>query len=340
MIRARYLVVAMMMVAALPVLAGLTRIEASSGHWRVTAWMLDFVKRRAVATYSLTVVEPTHRWPSWQMRGAAHFEAGCRPCHGSPLSPRPPLIMRTTPHPPELAPRVERWNDRELFQIVRHGIKFTGMPAWMAPERPDEVWAMVAFLRSLPALSPDTYRDLAFGNTTDADGVTPVERCARCHGSDGLGRDGSFPVLAGQHADYLRRALMAFREDRRHSAFMRQQAWDLDERARESVVAYFAKLPRSGSGTDSHHPGAKLVLDGDPARRIPACSSCHAPSPAEHNPAYPHLAGQNADYLFEQLILFQENRRGGSEYAPIMQAIAQRLSRDQMRQAADYFGGR
>ena len=52
------------------------------------------------------------------------------------------------------------------------------------------------------------------------------------------------------------------------------------------------------------------------------------------------LTRQPADYLFEQLVMFAEDRRGGSEYAPIMQAIATRLSPQQMREAADYYSVR
>ena len=197
MIRRRYLLgaAAGLLAVMLVVLTGVIPIQASSGHWRVTAWLLDFIKRRSVATYSYNVVPPSHERRSWVGRGAAHYESGCRPCHGSPLSPRPPALMRMTPHPPELPPRISRWRRRELFQIVRHGIKFTAMPAWTAPQRPDEVWAMVAFLGALPGMSGDSYRGLAFGGTTTADGVTAIERCARCHGADGMGRGGTFPVV-------------------------------------------------------------------------------------------------------------------------------------------------
>jgi cytochrome c553 len=237
-----------------------------------------------------------------------------------------------------LTARQARWEPRELFQIVRHGIKFTAMPAWTAPQRPDEVWAMVAFLRALPEMSADRYRELAFAETTTSDGVTAIERCARCHGGDGMGRGGVFPVLAGQHPDYLRNALIAYREDKRHSGFMRPEAAELDESARETVVKYFSELPRPLAPAAAEGLGAFLVASGDPSRQVPACSQCHGPSPIDRNPAYPVLAGQDPDYLFEQLVLFSENRRGGSPFAPIMQAIASRLSRDQMRQAAEYYG--
>ena len=339
MIRGNYLLigVAGALLSLIVVLGGLIPIQASSGHWRVTSFMLDLVKRRSVNTYSLTILEPPVEQPWWIARGAAHYESGCRPCHGSPLSPRPPMVMRMTPHPPELPPRIARWNRRELFQIVKHGIKFTAMPAWLAPQRADEIWTMVAFLRALPSLTPASYRGLAFGDTTTADGVSAIGRCARCHGADGMGRGGDFPILAGQHPDYMNNALLAYRSGQRHSGFMRPEAAELDDDTRGVVVAYFAALPRTSIAKTPVGSGAELVLSGQPSRQVPACSQCHGPAATDRNPAYPNLAGQDADYLFEQLVLLNENRRGGSQYAPIMRAIASRLTHAQMRDAADYY---
>jgi cytochrome c553 len=339
---ANYVLAAMAaaIVALVVIVSGVIPIQASSGHWRATAWLLDLIKRRSVTTYSLTVVPPPLDQPSWIIKGAAHFETGCRPCHGSPLSPRPPVVLRMTPHPPELSERIARWQTRHLFQIVKHGIKFTAMPAWAAPQRADEIWALVAFLQKLPSLDQESYRQLAFGETSTSDGVSVVERCARCHGQDGLGRNGSFPVLAGQRQEYLTSALLAYREDRRHSGIMRPEAFELDDRARGEVVRYFSSLPRTASShpLDGRAPG--LVMAGQPARDIPACSQCHGPGATDRNPAYPILDGQPADYLFEQLVLFAENRRGGSQFGPIMQMIAARLSPADMREAANYYSTR
>jgi cytochrome c553 len=342
MIRPNYVLAAMgaLLLALILIVSGVIPIQASSGHWRATAWLLDLIKRRSVTTYSLTIVPPALDQPSWIVKGAAHFETGCRTCHGSPLSPRPPLMMRMTPHPPELQDRIARWEARHLFQIVKHGIKFTAMPAWAAPQRADEIWAIVAFLQKLPSLDQESYRELAFGGTSTSDGVSVVERCARCHGEDGMGRGGNFPVLAGQRPEYMNNALLAYREDRRHSGIMRAEAFELDDEARRTVVNYFAGLSSARPPQMLADSGATLVTMGRPSEDIPACSECHGPGATDRNPAYPILDGQPADYLFEQLVLFAENRRGGSQFGPIMQMIAARLSPSQMREAADYYASR
>ena len=110
--------------------------------------------------------------------------------------------------PPDLAGKVGEWTDAELFRIVKHGVRFTGMPAWPTQDRDDEVWAMVAFLRELPGMNEASWRNLAFGADVPPVARTPdfdaaLGECTRCHGDDGLGRSAATPVLAGQSEAYL-----------------------------------------------------------------------------------------------------------------------------------------
>ena len=65
------------------------------------------------------------------------------------------------PEPPYLGGVVESWKPEQLFWIVKHGLKYTGMPSWPALSRDDEVWSVVAFLQRLPGMKPETYRGLA-----------------------------------------------------------------------------------------------------------------------------------------------------------------------------------
>ena len=111
------------------------------------------------------------------------------------------------------------WKESELFWIVKHGLKYTGMPGWIAPERDDEIWAVVAFLKRLPTLNADSYRDLALGSVrvserTGSELATmeshpeAFSACARCHGSEGqLPMSDLVPVLHGQPVDYLLSAI-------------------------------------------------------------------------------------------------------------------------------------
>lgn len=327
-----------LLLVVLFVLSGVISIKASARHWEVTAWVLDLVKRRSVATHSITTTVPPLDDPALVLKGAGHYELGCRPCHGSPAS-RPPVVpLRMTTHPPDLKQQVARWKPEELFFIVKHGIKFTGMPAWPASGRDDEVWAVVAFLRTLPTLNADQYRALtASGREPSASFA--AQYCVQCHGVDGAGRGiGAFPKLAGQQVEYQMRALKAYRDGTRHSGTMAAVAGDLTDARIEELARHFGSLSRTGAPSGYASPmGERIATRGIPERDIPACIECHGPAAGPRNPAYPDLAGQYPEYLRLQLQLFAENRRGGSSFAHLMQTIATRLTEDERREVAMYF---
>lgn len=342
---------AVLLVIAATVLSGIISLKASTGHWAVTSWMLDLAKRRSVATRSLNIDVPPLDDPSLVRLGARHFEIGCQPCHGRP-SERPPVVpARMTPHPPALQNQIARWKPNELFYIVKHGIKFTGMPAWPADGRDDEVWAIVAFLRKMPGLTLADYQRLAIGTPIEplnSSAPEPVEAerlarfCDRCHGEPNTQDLASrSPRLRGQQERYLRLALDAYRTGARSSGIMQPIAARLASSEVDVLARTFAGQIADSSvstGLISVSEGASIALNGIPSRGVPACVECHVA--ADRNPAYPKLEGQHERYLAGQLELFASNRRGGSPYAHIMRNIAVRLTPEEQRLVARYFASR
>jgi len=45
---------------------------------------------------------------------------------------------------------LQTYSDRELFSIIRDGIRFTGMPGFFGTETNEQIWDVVDYLRSLP----------------------------------------------------------------------------------------------------------------------------------------------------------------------------------------------
>ncbi|HEX6986042.1 MAG TPA: c-type cytochrome [Planctomycetaceae bacterium] len=337
--------------------SGVIPIKASSGHWPITAWFLNFSMERSVSTHTIGMDAPPLDDPALVLRGAGHYETACRPCHGSPDLRRPRIAAAMTPHPPYLPPEIPKWDSAELFYIVKHGVKFTGMPAWPTQERDDEVWAMVAFLREFADMDAAEYRRLARGEV-DATGLdAPIQdltgpddapeaitqSCGRCHGLDGLGRGtGAFPKLAGQSPVYLEASLVAYARGERHSGFMEPLAVGLSPEDVRAITRYYAGLDPPASPATPYDPaaverGKAIALRGVPERRVPACVACHGPGDLPRNPLYPALAGQYADYLVQQLELFKKGHRGGTPYAHLMHSVASRLTTEQMRDAAAYY---
>lgn len=68
--------------------------------------------------------------------------------------------------------------------------------------------------------------------------------CAACHGQDGnTPIDPSYPKLAGQHRDYLERALLDYQSEHRKNPIMVAQAKTLSRQEIENLAAYYASLP-------------------------------------------------------------------------------------------------
>jgi mono/diheme cytochrome c family protein len=85
--------------------------------------------------------------------GRAIYAARCAVCHGERLQGQPGWRdgLRTE-HPP--APALDAdgfaWHnpDRALVGIIRHGIPARGMPAFADQVSDDDIWALVAFMKS------------------------------------------------------------------------------------------------------------------------------------------------------------------------------------------------
>lgn len=339
----------------LVVLSGLVPIRASAGHWAITEWFLQLTMRRSVSTQSLAVEELALDDPWLVLKGAGHYESGCRPCHGSPERQPPEVAQSMLPPPPYLSTRVERWDPEELFYMVKHGIKFTGMPAWPSQVRDDEVHAMVAFLRAMPELDAEQYHRLVHGEATPEPAAVPLhgvleppqlaDRCARCHGPDGCGRElPAFPRIAGQPREYLLGAMRAYARDERQSGIMLPIAAALRDDELEALAGFYAALPRCraperevGLDEAAVARGEAIARDGIPEPRVPSCRDCHGPTAHDRNPMYPELAGQHVEYLVLQLELLAAGQRGGSAYAHLMDEVAPRLTREQMRDVAAYY---
>ncbi|WP_062012504.1 c-type cytochrome [Aureimonas sp. AU4] len=288
--------------------SGLVSIAASSGHFKVVEWFLHWTFINAVKTQSLPISVPEGvdlADPLLVQRAAGHFASGCAPCHGAPGEKQSPVTQAMMPWPPRLEENVGDWRDRELFWIGLHGVKYSGMPAWITQTRPDEVWAMVAFLRKLPELTPEAYRELAL-DTSGGPAAVPalalealgqaadpaLADCARCHGTDGRGRGptGAFPVIAGQPEAYLYETLAAFATNERESGIMTPAAGIHDDATLRRLAAHYAAQDPAGAPapTGTAQPAAGVTIGTEGAARLPRNSlAADAPAtePAPQGPA-------------------------------------------------------
>jgi cytochrome c553 len=92
-----------------------------------------------------------------------------------------------------------------------------------------------------------------------------------------------------------------------------------------SRIATLALLTAAAVPTGAQTPAA-------PAKAA-VCVACHGPGGNSTQPTFPILAGQTARYLYLQLRDFQEGRRKDAAMEPMVKD----LTRDEMRELADYF---
>lgn len=65
--------------------------------------------------------------------------------------------------------------------------------------------------------------------------------CQGCHGADGNSTDPQFPRLAGQHEDYLVRALTDYKSGARRNAIMSGFASSLSDADIANLAAYYSR---------------------------------------------------------------------------------------------------
>jgi cytochrome c553 len=164
--------------------------------------------------------------------------------------------------------------------------------------------------------------------------------CTACHGREGrAGPDGYYPRIAGKPAGYLYNQLLHFREGRRHYGLMAGLLETLSD-------DYLADIARHFAAQDVPYPppipanvppetlqrGQQIVTQGDPDRRLPACTSCHGKALTGVLPSVPGLLGLPRDYLNAQLGAWRTGQRRA--LAPdCMAEIARRLTPEDLSAA-------
>lgn len=314
--------------------SGLFQISASSGHWKITDWFLHWTMQNSVRTYSTFQTPDKVRDDTALISAAGHFRQSCATCHGAPGLAPSPEMQAATPPAPDLGTTVGHYDDAELFWIVQHGVKYTGMPAWPTLDRPDEVRRMVGFLRRLPGMTAQEFEALTVADGQDTiAGLRPglLDSCTGCHGTDGLGRgQDDIPIIAGQKSQALAGALKAYATGKRASGLMQVAAAPLSASEQQALARHFAAMPGLvDAPLAANHP---IIASGLPGKQLPACKDCHRPGKSA-----PLIGGQNATYLADRLQAWQGDKTVIDVHKPDapMPVIARRIPKEEIEPLAE-----
>ncbi|WP_349368948.1 cytochrome c [Salinarimonas sp.] len=141
--------------------SGVYPIGATTQHSRIVYDLVEVMVRRAVEESADQVVAPARLDEEARIRaGLAVYEGWCLQCHGAPGVAPAPFATGMNPPPPPLVQTAREWTPEEVFWVVDNGIAMAGMPSFRFKLTPDEMWAVTAFVETLPTLSPAAYAAL------------------------------------------------------------------------------------------------------------------------------------------------------------------------------------
>jgi cytochrome c553 len=162
--------------------------------------------------------------------------------------------------------------------------------------------------------------------------------CTSCHGAEGISPLAEVPHLAGQHADYIANALIAYKEGSREDDSMTDMLARLSDADILNVAAYYASLrPFKYAAAGVQGPATPPEDEEDPFTAVKeataVCAGCHGEDGNSELPGTPGLAGQHTPYLIAALKLY----RDGTRAEETMQPFAEALSDAEIEDMAFYY---
>lgn len=137
--------------------SGLYNVAASHPHSKLTWWLTHETMIHSARRHADGIAPPARLTVPQVVGGFCTYETHCVACHGAPAIAREPWVAGMEPQPPYLLDVTSTWTPAQLFWIVKHGIKMTGMPSWRDSLSDRQIWDVVAFIEAQRRLPPQTY---------------------------------------------------------------------------------------------------------------------------------------------------------------------------------------
>ena len=147
--------------AAAFVVSGAFDVAATVNPGKLEKRLASVALDRSVARRAPKTSNPAAASPEALQTGLAHYRGMCVTCHGAPGVDPSEIGVGLNPAAPDLTlAKVQARTDGELFWLVSHGIRMSGMPAFGPTHKDEEIWKIVAFLRHLPELTDEEENQL------------------------------------------------------------------------------------------------------------------------------------------------------------------------------------
>jgi mono/diheme cytochrome c family protein len=143
--------------------SGVYNIGADDHHTAPVLAVIQELRERSIGARADAIDVPRLEDPSKISAGAARYSTLCVGCHLAPGIMKSDLRKGLYPHPPNLAQEDIR-DARRAFWTIKHGIKMSAMPAWGSTLKDESIWDIVAFIRQMPSMTPETYQQLSMSH--------------------------------------------------------------------------------------------------------------------------------------------------------------------------------
>ncbi len=150
----RSVVIASLVFLVLVVVAGVgaSRFSLTSldEPGRTETYLVSKAKHMLVSRDSRAVPQGPASTPASAAAGEKLYGAECAMCHG--LNGRTPTETGRWMYPRAAdltSEPTQQYSDRELFWIIRNGIRLSGMPAFGKVETDEHIWQLVHYIRTL-----------------------------------------------------------------------------------------------------------------------------------------------------------------------------------------------
>ncbi|MDP2129224.1 MAG: cytochrome c [Pseudohongiella sp.] len=137
--------------------SGAYNIAATEDHTPFVRWAFATTMHNSVRDRAADTNSPPEFSEAMVEKGTAQYKAMCQHCHAGPGVQRSEWAKGMLPQPPHLVDKASEWEPNEIFWLVKHGVKMTGMPAFGPTHNDDILWSIAAFVRELPGMTAQEY---------------------------------------------------------------------------------------------------------------------------------------------------------------------------------------
>ena len=149
------LILAILLLAALAITRlGLMPVSADGAHSRLEVRLMPTVLHASVVRHASGETNPVPLNEDNLNAGVDTYKAMCARCHSTPEGRASIYGQSFYPPAPQLPKGMSQYTDSQLFWVIKHGIRNTGMPAWGSMLADEEIWQLVSLLKNSQDLPP------------------------------------------------------------------------------------------------------------------------------------------------------------------------------------------